>query len=292
MPEVSKATIPNYPDAAPITRDHRPFLHPLLNNLEAGVSEFCFASLYLFRHVYQYRLSLLPKDRVLVRGQEAGEPFFFLPLGFCDTELLKDLFSGCGTMKCATEEQARELEKKGYAVTEDRDNFDYLYDRELLARLPGRGFHRKKNLISAFIHQYTYEARPLMMDYRDDAIRVLEEWKEEKGKVADYSSAREALDAMEELELCGGIYYVDETPAAFTLGEDNNRGTSFVIHFEKALTRFKGLYQFVNQSFASILPEKFRTINREQDLGDPGLRKAKMSYKPSGFVRKYRIQQV
>jgi hypothetical protein len=66
------------------------------------------------------------------------------------------------------------------------------------------------------------------------------------------------------------------------------RGKSFAIHFEKALSGYKGLWQFINQAFASILPETYETINREQDLGEEGLRSAKMSYHPIGFVKKYR----
>ncbi len=106
----------------------------------------------------------------------------------------------------------------------------------------------------------------------------------------DYAAAREALEHMEYLQLCGGIFYVDDEPVAYTLGEELARGKMFVIHFEKAVLRkeYKGVYQYVNQAFAALLPEKYELINREQDLGDPGLRQAKESYRPVGFVAKYR----
>jgi hypothetical protein len=129
-----------------------------------------------------------------------------------------------------------------------------------------------------------------MEEYKNDAMEVLEGWRKEKDQPGDYLAAKEALEKMEELQLCGGIYYVNEQPVAYTLGEELAGGESFVIHFEKALAQYKGLYQFVNQSFAAILPrDKYKTINREQDLGDEGLRQAKMSYKPIGFVKKYRV---
>ena len=79
------------------------------------------------------------------------------------------------------------------------------------------------------------------------------------------------------------------SPAGYTLGEEIAAGRMFVIHFEKALNRFKGLYQFVNMSFAAILPDNYTYVNREQDLGNEGLRQAKLSYKPVGFVKKYRV---
>ncbi|MBI5588307.1 MAG: DUF2156 domain-containing protein, partial [Deltaproteobacteria bacterium] len=99
--------------------------------------------------------------------------------------------------------------------------------------------------------------------------------------------AREALEIFEEIQLCGGIYFVEGRPAAYILGEEIAH-EMFVVHFEKGVGDFKGLLQFVNRSFASILPEKYNIINREQDLGDPGLRQSKESYRPIGFVKKYR----
>ena len=94
---------------------------------------------------------------------------------------------------------------------------------------------------------------------------------------------------MDSLELTGCITYVDGTPAAYSLGESINRGNSFVVQFEKAIGDYKGIYQFINQSFASMIDEKHIYINREQDLGNPGLRQAKMSYRPDYFVTKYKI---
>jgi len=112
--------------------------------------------------------------------------------------------------------------------------------------------------------------------------------------VADYVAAKEALENMEYLQLCGGIFYVDEEPVAYTLGEELAQGRMYVIHFEKAVLRkqYAGIYQYVNRAFAAVLPEKYELINREQDLGDPGLRQAKESYRPVGFVKKYRAARL
>lgn len=123
-----------------------------------------------------------------------------------------------------------------------------------------------------------------------DALQVLERWRQQQETPGDYAAAREALENMEYLQLCGGIFYVNEKPVAYTLGEELAQGRMFVIHFEKAILeeQHKGVYQYVTQAFAAVLPEKYEQINREQDLGDPGLRQAKESYKPSGFVAKFR----
>ncbi len=98
------------------------------------------------------------------------------------------------------------------------------------------------------------------------------------------------LEDLEFLQLCGSVFYVNDEPAAYSLGEELALGRMWVTHFEKAVARdqYKGIYQYINQAFVSTLPEKYELINREQDLGDPGLRQAKESYKPVGFVKKYR----
>ena len=142
-------------------------------------------------------------------------------------------------------------------------------------------------MVNAFINNYEYTGKPLLDEHIPDALSILEQWRIEHGE-GDYYPAREALEMAWELQLCGGIYYVGSNPTAYCLGEELANSTSFVIHFEKALPGYKGLYQFINQSFAAILPDAYDTINREQDLGDEGLRHAKHSYQPSGFIKKYR----
>jgi hypothetical protein len=281
--------IPIYPQTVALTLELRPLLHPLFQQLRDGISEFTFANLYLFRHRHHYTLSTLTDGRLVIFGTDDGRPFFMLPFGLPDQALLDMLFRAHGMMKCVLARQAMELRNRGSRVVEDRDNFDYLYRRQDLALLSGRNYHKKRNLIKAFVTANTFAAKPLREEFRDDALRVLDDWRGEAGEPGDYEAAREALEQMETLQLCGGIYYVETRPAAYVLGEELAGGTSFVIHFEKAVSGYKGLYQFINQSFAAILPEDYQTINREQDLGDPGLRQAKLSYNPTGFIEKFKV---
>ncbi len=281
--------IPIYPATAPVTIDHRPLLHPRFQKLSHGISEFTFANIFLFRKAHNYHLSLLDDDVVAILGKDNNKPFFMLPFAIPGKTDLDRLFQDHEGMKCVSEEQKTIFEDLGYEVVEDRDNFDYLYLRKELAELSGRKFHKKRNLVKAFLDTHDYVARPLLEEYIRDALQILEDWREAHGALGDYWAAREALEQSWELQLCGGIYYVEDRPAAYTLGEELAGGTSFVIHFEKAVPGYKGLFQFINQSFASVLPEKYVTINREQDLGDDGLRQAKHSYKPSGYVKKYRV---
>ncbi|MBU1567345.1 MAG: DUF2156 domain-containing protein [Proteobacteria bacterium] len=279
--------IPEYPHAAAVTLAMRPLLHPMFQTLPDGISEFTFANIYLFRAGHHYEMTRLPDGSHVILGKDGDRRFFMLPFGLPDKSLLYTLMADHGRMKCVSTTQKPQLEAMGFVVVEDRDNFDYLYLRRELAELTGRKFQKKRNLIKAFINNFNYEGRPLLDEYLPDALAILESWRQEHDSPGDYIAAREALEKSEELQLCGGIYYADGQPAAYSLGEELACGTSFVIHFEKALNCYKGLYQFVNQAFASIISDPYTTLNREQDLGQEGLRQAKLSYRPTGFVEKF-----
>ncbi|MDO5674675.1 MAG: DUF2156 domain-containing protein [bacterium] len=278
----------SYPDSTPVILELRPLLHPLFQQVQSGISEHTFANIYLFRNTHNYRLTRLADATIAILGRNQEQSFFMLPFGLPETVLLEQLFHDQSMMKCVSASQKTILEEQGYSVREDRDNFDYLYLRHDLAELAGRQFHKKRNLVKAFVSSHDYTAQPLTEEYVPQAIAVLDAWQGKQARGADYLAAKEALLRMEELQLCGGLYFVEKDPVAYVLGEELGGGGSFAIHFEKAAPGYKGLYQFINQSFASVLPESYATINREQDLGIEGLRKAKLSYNPTGFVEKYR----
>jgi hypothetical protein len=281
--------IAEYPEFSSLALDQRPELHPHFQRLPEGISELTFAGIYLFRDTHQYRVSRLGDGLYVITGKDA-EPFFMLPFGLPPEDTLRRLFEEHKEMKAASLSQAGQLAQRGYRTWEDRDNFDYLYGRDRMADLSGRQLHKKKNMVNLFLRSHSCVAKPLLQEYTADALQILDRWRQGQEIPGDYVAAREALEQMDYLQLCGGIFYVNEEPVAFTLGEEAAQGRVFVIHFEKAIReeQYRGIYQYVNQAFASILPEKYEQINREQDLGDPGLRQAKESYRPAGFVAKYR----
>ena len=269
-------------------------LHSRLIQVKQGISEFTFANLYLFRDTYDYKAALLPDGQPVISGVKNNEPFIMLPFGIPeDNELLYSFFDKHIYIKNLAQEFVQKhqisLEQMGFCIVEDRDNFDYMYLRKELANLEGKKYHKKRNLVKQFINNYEYREEKINKDNLSDVYLVLDQWIQSKDDCGDAVAAKEALDRIEELELCGYVYYVDSTPAAYVLGEPLARGKGFVVHFEKAVGSYKGIYQFINKAFASILPSKFSFINREQDLGDQGLRQAKMTYRPSGFVKKYRV---
>jgi hypothetical protein len=283
--------IPQYPNFSDITLDLRDELDPLLREYNEGLSEFTFAGLFLFRKKHHYRVSRVDRKTIVVAGHDDGQTFFMLPVKIPEPALIDELLAEHRVMKCVSETKQAVFAARGYRVIEDRDNFDYLYFRTELANLPGKKFHKKRNLLTGFLNNYSCEGKPLTRENLPAALQILSQWQANIGEAGDYDETREALELYEELKLCGALYYVGGIPAAFVLGEPLVEKLSYVIHYEKADTTYKGIYQFVNKAFASVIPRKYIYVNREQDIGDEGLRQAKLTYRPCSFVKKYRVMR-
>ena len=179
-----------------------------------------------------------------------------------------------------------------FTYTVDRDKSDYLYLRERLVTLTGKKLQPKRNHISKFKRLYPdYEYRPLTPDLVDDCIRLGEEWclTSDSGMLramlAEQRMIRYALGHMDELHIVGGTLWVEGRMVAFTFGSRIN-GEAFDVCVEKADTSYEGAYAMINNEFVSRLPEDITYINREEDLGLEGLRKAKMSYYPDLIMDK------
>ena len=293
-------SVPLYPDFAPISLEHKGEMHQQLLQTPDGVSEFTFAGLYLFRKRYQYRVSWLEGKTFIISGiqpssdpETAGTRFFMTHCSAPGRGVLSELFKSHDYWKNISDmvliPSRQKLEEWGLDFIEDRDNFDYLYLRTDLAELKGKKFHKKRNLIAQFLKLYeNHEEKPLAPENIGEAIKILDKWRADKDDEGDYAACKEVLNLFGEFNMRGRLFYIDGKPVGWCLGEPIARGRMFTIHFEKGLEAYKGIYQYINQNFAASLPEYFTHINREQDLGDEGLRQAKMTYRPSGFVRKYK----
>ncbi len=282
-----------FPVLSDIKLEDKVWLDPLLKAASIGISEFTFANLYLFRKIHAYQTTTLQKENgsgtTVITGSDEGESFFMIPFALPTDEELTLLFRRFGSIKNASCHQAVILSEAGYRVEEDRNNFDYIYLRRDLATLAGRRYAKKRNLIKQFNTEYHATSSPLNESNRDDALWILDRWVADRPTPGDYDAARDALISLEELGLFGTIYHIDKNPAAFTISEILPDGKSSITHFEKSLSRYRGLAQYVNRDFASTLPDSVRFINREQDLGEEGLRQAKESYKPLCFLKKFRV---
>lgn len=174
-----------------------------------------------------------------------------------------------------------------------RDYFDYIYLRTALADLRGRDYQPKRNHTNKFRKKYDYRYIELTPDLLPHCLELADKWcerhncEEDKNLRDEQRAMRFAMDYFTLLGLRGGALRADGEIVAFTYGAPVNHDT-FCVHIEKADTHFDGAYATINQEFAKHLPEAFFYINREEDLGLAGLRKAKLSYYPAFLLEKCR----
>lgn len=183
-----------------------------------------------------------------------------------------------------------------FGVSESRDHWDYLYKRQELVDLKGNRYHKKKNLVNQFKKKYEFTYLPFGPEMVTQAQYMQEDWcnwrncESSDTLAAENKAIAKVLDNGSMLNgITGGALLVGQDLAAYTVAEvlpDN----TIVIHFEKGCPAFKGSYQAINQIFlAQDENPGSDIVNREQDIGDEGLRKAKLSYHPVDFIRKYEV---
>lgn len=194
-----------------------------------------------------------------------------------------------------TPDAKEELEKAlpgGFYYISERNYFDYIYLREDLALLKGKKYQSKRNHINNFKKRYAYEYSPITPELIPQCLKLECTWYKANLEGNDAEelnyerrSMTYALNHYNELGLTGGVILVDKKVIAFTFGAPINHDT-FGVHVEKADVNYEGAYTVMNQEFASRLPERYIYVNREEDLGIPGLRQAKLSYNPVILLEK------
>lgn len=177
-------------------------------------------------------------------------------------------------------------------LEEAREHWDYVYSVPDLVELKGNRFHKKKNLLNQFLRGYEYEYKPLSSDCVEETLEMQRQWftwhdPEETGALlAENGAIVRVLQNWDRIPgLVGGAIRIDGRMVAYTVAEELTPDM-LVIHFEKGCSRVKGIYQAINQQFLADAGTGYNLVNREQDLGDDGLRHAKMSYNPSTFLKK------
>ena len=187
-----------------------------------------------------------------------------------------------------------------YLVEEQVDSRDYLYNGDAMRSLAGKKLHKKKNRVNAFKREYEgrYEYRRLCCSDSHDVWVFLDRWRQQKGEEVEEHLDYEVKGIHDILKNCsefsihmGGVY-IDGQMEAFTIGSYNPVEHMAVIHIEKANPEINGLYQFINQQFLIEEFPEAEWVNREDDMGLEGLRKAKMTYYPADYARKYLVEQL
>ncbi len=181
-----------------------------------------------------------------------------------------------------------------FTYEEDDGLSDYIYKTEKMASLGGKKFHSKRNHITNFKkNNPDWRFEMITKDNIPECIELHKKWLESRDdeNTEDYdeefSAVMCAFENYKALGFIGGLIRVNGKVIAYTMGEPLKNGRCFVSHFEKALSEIQGAYTIINQEFTKNCLTEYEYVNREEDLGLEGLRKAKQSYHPDILLEKY-----
>jgi hypothetical protein len=290
--------LPEFLEFRKLMFEDGPLLGSLLKEMQPQISELTFTNLYVWNEAEPVQLSRLNKTVLLQRKIRDGKnvllpPLTSEPIPIVIEDLRKTAVENDSQILLygIDSKQAGQLSAR-YRVEPDRDNWDYVYLSSDLADLPGDKYHSKRNFITRCLTDHKCEYAKLDASVINDCLQLQTEWCNLRqcdsvpGLEAENKAIKTMFDRYSQLSVFGGAVYVDGKLEAFTLAEPLNNDTA-VIHFEKANPQITGLYQLINQWFCQNTLRTFTYVNREQDLGIPGLRKAKLSYHPHHMIEKY-----
>ncbi|MCQ4635786.1 phosphatidylglycerol lysyltransferase domain-containing protein [Anaerovorax odorimutans] len=285
-------------------------LEPYFSLRPNKICDSSFLDVFLWSRSNRLEYCLIEGEAILWKMELDGEIYTVMPS--CREEdlpyyfhLVRNYFNkelNCPVRIFLADEEAVEYlglrDDPYYQISEQEDLKDYLYDAEKLRTLSGRAYHKKKNLVNKFKKQYEgrWEYRSLSENDAEEIKVFLENWyisqnSEEEGLDKEKEGIWDVLNNPIVPEIRMGAIYVDGRMEAFSMGNYNDLEEMAFICVEKANSQIPGLYQAINQQFAEHEFPQARVINREDDVGLEGLRKAKLSYNPIGYAKKYKIVQ-
>ena len=264
--------------------------------------EYCFGNLYIWAPVYGN--TICEYDGMFLARDGVGAPMYLYPCGDGDkkaavNELIRYAENHDGarlTMYCLTPSNVRELEDMmpgKFEFTEMREFADYIYNTTDLIDLAGRKYHGKRNHIAYFKNNHDWHFEPINDGNMQLCLDMNQKWealnreKDPDEIDSELEAIKRAFSNFDELGFKGGVLYADGEVVAYTLGEELN-SSAFCTHIEKAYASVRGAYPTVNREFAANMLANYKFINRKDDTGSEGLRKAKLSYYPEILLQKYR----
>lgn len=252
---------------------------------------YCFGNLIMWQEIYKIEICRIGDFFVSRAPKEDGGYCFCFPKGEGDVEevisALESEFGGVCFFGL-DENDKRLLEKirpGKYEFISERDSADYIYSVEDLSDLPGKKYHQKRNHISFFEKTYNWSYEKINSANIEECMLMNLEWEKKNpdklrtGTDLEEAAIKRAFENYERLGLVGGLLRVNSKVCAYTFGEKMNDFV-FCTHVEKAFADIRGAYPMINREFAKNELSSFELVNREEDMGIEGLRKAKLSYHP------------
>ncbi len=283
------------------------WVDPLLALSSFRGTEYCFTSLFVWASHYGTKIGR-HGDFLLIRSESEEAFHYIFPAGQGDLAqvllLMEEDAASHGKrfelhVSMENIDRVREVFPDRYVFTPMRNSFDYIYDAQALITLSGKKYQPKRNFISRFKQQQDWQYESFSFEDPEAALPLLQECKamndewcringciHNESMMSEGCAVRNAMRNFVALGLRGGLLRVDGRVVAFTIGEPIGADT-FIVHIEKAFSDVTGAYPMINQSFLVHEAQGAKYVNREDDAGDEGLRKAKLSYNPAFMLEKY-----
>ncbi|HIJ77848.1 MAG: phosphatidylglycerol lysyltransferase domain-containing protein [Desulfobulbaceae bacterium] len=279
----------------PLCLADRNKINSYLKKFPPVISELTFTNLFAWRKSREILWSELADTLFFFTRDQDGLILLGNPIGPAPlSSLINRIDSPLVGIDRFPQSQLKTVDRHQAEISQDRNNADYVYRVDNLALLAGKSFIKKRNHVNKCLKNYNCEYAIISSDNIDQCRRMQIDWCAVRecginpGLCDEYQAINEVFDHYEQLELIGGAISIDNRVMAFTIGEALNPTTA-VCHFEKAMPEIDGLGQLINQWFSKYSLNGFTYVNREQDLGIAGLRKAKESYCPDHLVEKVKI---
>lgn len=290
--------------------EDKPIIEETLSKVRTMSCEYVFGNYYIWKKMNDSKIAFLDGDYIIFfeNYYSLGKKGFLFPTDAADTErIISAVLEYCSANEIEPVffdvskddvEKIKELFLDKCEITEQREHFDYIYSVEDLAALPGRKFHGKRNHLARF-KENNWSFELITRENIEDCIAMNGEWCRKNDCRRDEILKQEccavklALKNFFELDFFGGLIRVDGKVAAYTVAERLN-GDTAAVHIEKAFSEIQGAYTAINQQFAEQIAQKngYKYLNREEDVGVEGLRRAKLSYNPVELHEKYKVRFV
>ena len=271
-------------------------------NTPVHYAEYSFFGLWAWLHAYP--LEIAYTENLCWLKSSGNFPGIFGPSGNWDavTDWEQEL-SHFKTGDVIYEVPAGVIEKLSgssrFRFTPERDQSEYVYAVKDLISLKGKAFAHKRNRVRAFLDGYEWDYYDMTPEFFDEVLAFQEKWRVHRDETMNEDEAaslydedlaiRNALSKWNEFKFSGGIIKVDEKIIAYTIAEELD-DKNIDVRFEKAFPEYAGSYQAINYMFMKNHGYKYEWANREEDMGEPGLREAKMSYNPAMMLEKYQLE--
>lgn len=283
----------------PLELKHKKLIDNYFRINKTEISEFNFTEMFIWRKIRNTKIGFI-NENICIGLEKEREKIFYRPFGNNDIKgTIEYIFNNklCSMIYGWRHNEIKELNLNDtYVVENDRNNFDYVYLTDDLKNLKGRKYDGKRNHVKK-IKQLDYKIIEITKDMMWEIKDFQKKWDEDRFCKDDLSlknesmAINELISTFDKLSVFGAAIFINDNIEGYTIATELNQETAVVI-VEKANPRIKGIYQGLNQLFVEKCLFRYKYINREQDMGNEGLRKAKMSYYPHHFVEKCIIKKV